>query len=91
MDILGIPVSMCKNHAFEAILTSNGVMNIQYEIGKIFEYIERSYYIELNDYFDLIRTNIPHVTNNYGPEKSKFGVDCYRKIYFSTENWLIYK
>ena len=34
VDILGISVSMWKNHGFETIFTSNFVINIQDVIGK---------------------------------------------------------
>ena len=36
VDILGITVSMYKQHNFETIFTSNNIMNIQYAIGKVF-------------------------------------------------------
>ena len=51
-------------------------MNIQYVIGKWFESRERAYYMSENAYVCLIRTNIPHVTHNYRPGKSKFYI-CY--------------
>ena len=35
-DTLGIALSMWKCHDFETILTSNDVMNIQYDIRKEF-------------------------------------------------------
>ena len=65
----GIVVSMREKHYFEAILTSNDVMNIQYEIGKGFRSREIAYYTGVNDYFSPRWTNIPHATPNYGPEK----------------------
>ena len=39
----------------------------------------------LNEYFGPRHTKRPHATPNYGPEKSKFGVDYYRQIYCSPE------
>ena len=44
-------------------------MNIQYCIGKVFGSQEMSYYMVVTDYFGPMRTNIPHATPNYGPEK----------------------
>ena len=39
----------------------------------------------VNDYFGPRQTNRPHETPNYLPRKSKFEVDYYRQMYFSTE------
>ena len=36
VEILGVKVSMLKQHDFETIFTYNDVMNIQYDIGKGF-------------------------------------------------------
>ena len=71
------------------MLTSNDVMNIQYEIGKGFGCRERSYYMGLNASFCPIRKNIPHAPPNYGHGKSMFEVDYYRQTYFSPEKLLI--
>ena len=35
-NIIGITVSICKVHNFEAIYIYNDVMNIQYSVGKVF-------------------------------------------------------
>ena len=68
---------MLEKHEFETIFTSKDVINIQYGIDKGFEYRERANSMGVNDYFGPRRTNIPHTTPNYGPEKSKFEVDYY--------------
>ena len=38
--IIGITVSIWKQHNFETIFTFNDVLNIQYDIGNGFGYIE---------------------------------------------------
>ena len=38
--------------------------------------------MRVNAYFGPRRTNIPHATPNYGPGKSRFGIDYYKKMYF---------
>ena len=85
VDILGITVSMWKQHDFETIFNSNNIMNIQYTIGKGFGYRERADYMGVNDYFGPMITNIPHATPNYGPGKSIFGIYHYRQTYCSPE------
>ena len=35
----------------------------------------------MNTYFSPRRKNIPHVTPNYGPRKSKLEIDYYRHTY----------
>ena len=54
-------------------------MNIQDSIEKGFGSRERAHSMRLNTKFFPIRTNRPHDTPNYGPEKSRFEVDIYRK------------
>ena len=66
-------------------------MNIQDAIGKGFGSIERSYYIGVNDYFGLRRTNIPHVTPNYETVKYKYEVEYSRQTYCSQESLFLYK
>ena len=56
-------------HDFETILTSNGVMNIQYGIGKGFGSRERAYYTGVNYCCGPRQTNIPHSEPNYGHGK----------------------
>ena len=58
---------MSKRHDFEAIFTSNDIMNIQDGIGKRFRSIKRTYYIGINADFGPRRINRPHATPNYGP------------------------
>ena len=36
----------------------------------------------VNDYFDPIKTEIPHATQMYGPGKSKYKVKYWRQKYF---------
>ena len=67
--IIGITLSMWKQHNFETIFTSNDVLNIQDEIEKGFWYQERAYSMVVNDSFVPIVTNRPHATLNYGPGK----------------------
>ena len=68
---------------FETIFNSNSVISIQYEVSKGFGSRERAYSKEVNAYFGPIWKNIPHVTPNYGPGKTKFEVDFYRQKYCS--------
>ena len=56
-------------------------MNIQDAIGKVFGSRDWAYSMVVNDYFDPIRTNIPHATPNYRPEKSKFEIYYYRQTF----------
>ena len=58
-------------------------MNVKDEIGKGFDYRERSDSMGLNAYFGPIRTNRPHTTPKYEPGKSRFEVDYYRDTYCS--------
>ena len=67
IDVLGIILSMWKIYNFETIFSYYDVLNIQYVIGKEFWSIEISLYIWFNSYFCPRRTNIPHITPNYGP------------------------
>ena len=73
-----------KKHIFKTIFTSDHVLNIQDDIGKVFGYIERESYMGLNDSFSPRRINIPHATPNYGPGKSKFEIDYYIQTYCFT-------
>ena len=50
-------------------------MNIQDGVGKGFGSREITYIMVINDYFGPRQANISHATPNYGPGKSKFGVD----------------
>ena len=65
--IIGITVSMWKQHNFETIFTSDDVLNIQYAIGKGFGYRETAYSMVVIECFCPLRTNTPHETPNYGP------------------------
>ena len=69
VNILDIIVSMWK-HVFEIIVNSNGGMNIQYGIGKVFGYRERIYDMGMNAHFSPRQSNIPHATPYYGHGKS---------------------
>ena len=83
--ILGLKVYTWKLHDLETILTSNDVMNNQDYIGKVFGSIEKASYMVVNNYFVSRRTNIPYVTPNYVPVKSKFEIDYYRQTSCFTE------
>ena len=86
VGIIGISVSMRKQHNFEIIFTSEDVLNIQYAIGKGFGYRERTFSMGVNYYFGPIRTNRPHASPNYETGQPKFEIDYYRQKYFSPEN-----
>ena len=68
-DIIGITLSMWKQHNFKTIFTSDNVLNIKYFIVKGLGYRERELSMGLNSYFVPIRTNISHATPIYGPSK----------------------
>ena len=48
VGILCITVSMCKQHCFETIFTTDDVINIKDAIGRGFGYIEISYSMGVN-------------------------------------------
>ena len=81
VENIGIKLSMCKEHKFEAIFTSDNVMNIQYAIVKGFNYREVALYMRRHFYFDPIRTNIPHAAPSYGTGRSNFENNYYRQIF----------
>ena len=90
-DIIGIIVSMCKHNIFKTIFTSDDVLNIKYAIGKIFGYREEAFYMGINFHFPPLRTNIPHVTSNYGPGQSKSEINYYRQTYYFPEKFLTHE
>ena len=60
---------MWKHYDFEAILTSNDVLKIQYAIGKGFGSIEREYCIGVNASFVPKRTDRPYTSPTNGTGK----------------------
>ena len=71
-DIIGITVSIWKQHDFETIFTSKYVMNIKCAIGKGFQFRDKVYSMGVNVYFGMIRKNRPHITPNYTPGNLSF-------------------
>ena len=48
VDVLFITVSMCNQHYFETIFTTDDVINVKDAIGRGFGYIEISYPMGVN-------------------------------------------
>ena len=88
VDIIGITVSMRKQHIFETIFTSDDFLKIQDTIGKGFGFREREFSMRVNAYFSTWIKTRPHATPNYGTGKSKFEINDYRQKHSSWKTGL---
>ena len=83
VEIIGITLSMRKQHIFETIFTSDDFLNIQDSIVKGFNSREIEFLVGVNSCFGPKVTNIPHENPNYGHGQSKFEIYYYRQTFFS--------